>query len=310
MGERIPWEATHITVAEDCTVVLRNAFDNFLLAEEFSWQLRIIEFICHNKVEKIESFAFCNCSDLIRVIMPGVREIEEHVFDGCHALTDVECEKLEIIGVGAFNNCKSLTNINVSSARIVDQDAFCDCEALVELNFGDKLEDISDYAFAGSALERITIPLKGVLSFDALVGCEKLKQIDLVGGRYESIAALYFEHWRNDMYEEINSINQILPDIHGDAKLDDLDEGKAEMIKRWFSQSNYIDYDYGINHDVDKDEVIGGWLDSVFAKIDHYQAEHQRILNEAETTLQLALPRDIAVNNVLSFLKLPAHTFE
>ena len=306
MGERIPWEATHITVAEDCTVVLHNAFDNYLLAEEFSWHLRIIEFICHNKVEKIESFAFCNCSDLIRVIMPGVREIGEHVFDGCHALTDVECDKLEIIGEGAFNNCKSLTSINVSSARIVDQDAFTGCEALVELNFGDKLEEIFDYAFAGSALERITIPFKGVLSYDALSGCEKLKQIDLVGGLHESIAALHLDQWRNDMEEEIDSINHILPDVHGDAKLDDLDEGKAERIKRWFSQS-YIGYDYG---NFDKDEVIGGWLDSVFDKIAHYQAEHQRILDEAETTLQLALPRDIVVNNVLSYLALPAHTFE
>lgn len=34
------------------------------------------------------------------------------------------------------------------------------------------------------------------------------------------------------------------------------------------------------------------------------------MLNEAATTLQLALPDDIVTNNVLSFLELPSYSFE
>ena len=45
-------------------------------------------------------------------------------------------------------------------------------------------------------------------------------------------------------------------------------------------------------------------------KIIDYQTEHDRILEEAATTLQFALPRDIMMTNVLPFLTLPAHTFE
>ena len=49
----------------------------------------------------------------------------------------------------------------------------------------------------------------------------------------------------------------------------------------------------------------------MIGKVIHYQAEHQRLLyEEVATTLQLALPRDIVMNNVLPFLELPSHSFE
>ena len=318
VGEVIPWDATHLTVAEGCTAVLRGACDCWGDPEEDFVLFSIVEVICHDKVETIEENAFRKCPYLRRVIMPGVRDVGEGAFWGCSALTDVECEKLEMVGYYAFNNCKSLRSIDLSSVRIVDAEAFSDCEALLNLNFGDKLERIYDYAFSGcAALERIRIPyLKGCLiDYDTIHGCEKLKHVDLVGGVHETIAALHLDQWRNDMNEEIDSINQILPGIHDDAKLDDLDEGKAEKIKRWFRQ--FLMYVHGDDVEIltikrvrDKNEVIIGWFRSVLDKIAHYQAEHQRILDEAETTLQLALPRDIVVNNVLSFLALPVHTFD
>eukprot|EP00985_Skeletonema_marinoi_P002561 scaffold1057_cov203-Skeletonema_marinoi.AAC.9 len=47
----------------------------------------------------------------------------------------------------------------------------------------------------------------------AAEGCANLKHADLVEGEvHETIAALLLEEWRNDMNEEINSINHILPD--------------------------------------------------------------------------------------------------
>ena len=320
VGERIPWEATHITVAEDCTVVLRGAFDGWGDPDGEELLFSIVEFICHDKVETIEENAFRKCPYLRRVIMPGVRVVGEGAFWGCPELTDVDCDKLEIIGERAFQYCKSLKGINLPSARIVYDEAFSGCKALLNVDLVN-LEAMYWCSFSGcAALERIRIPLKGCLfRYDNFRGCKEWKNVDLVGGVHETIAALHLDQWRNDMNEEIDSINQILPGIHDDAKLDDLDEGKAEKIKRWFRQFLlYVEYDCEINHDADenevivgiKNEVIVGWFRSVLDKIAHYQAEHQRILDEAETTLQLALPRDIVVNNVLSYLALPAHTFE
>ena len=120
---------------------------------------------------------------------------------------------------------------------------------------------------------------------DIFSGCWSLKHVDLVEGAelHETVASLHLEGWRNDMNEEIDSINQILLNTPaGNGYWDP--GGKAEMI--------------------------GGWIGSVLYKIVRYKAEHRRVLDEAATTLQFALPRDILMNNVLSFLALPAYTFE
>jgi|SaaInl74LU_5_DNA_1037368.scaffolds.fasta_scaffold67159_1 hypothetical protein len=48
------------------------------------------------------------------------------------------------------------------------------------------------------------------------------------------------------------------------------------------------------------------WIRSVLRKIIDYKARHQRFVDEAATTLQLALPQDhdIVMRNVLPFLEL------
>ena len=83
------------------------------------------------------------------------------------------------------------------------------------------------------------------------------------------------------MNEEIDSINQILPNAPAG----------------------------GWNDDGEKAIVIRTWIGSVLRKIAHYKAEHQRILDEAADTLEVGLPRDIVMKSVLPFLELPTHTF-
>ena len=68
----------------------------------------------------------------------------------------------------------------------------------------------------------------------------------------------------------------------------------------------------GVGHDDDpgeKTRTLQRWIRSVLRKIIHYQGEHQRLLNDASITLQLALPNEIVMNNVLPFLNLPSYTF-
>jgi len=49
---------------------------------------------------------------------------------------------------------------------------------------------------------------------------------------------------------------------------------------------------------------------SVIDEIIHFSEEHESLLNDAATTLQLALlPEDVVTNNVLPFLELPKYTF-
>jgi hypothetical protein len=233
--------------------------------------------------------------------MPGVRVVEDRAFCGCKALTDVECGKLEIIGLGAFGSCnQSLTSINLPSAKIVKRSAFGWCEVLADVAFGNKLERIEGLAFVRCPfLERITLPLKdNMITHDNIFkGCEHLEHVDLVGGIHETVAALQVEGWRNDINEEIDSINQILPTTPaGDTR----------------SYNTTIQISHGDPDDVgEKAIVIRTWIRSVLRKIIGYKARHRRLLMEAATALELAsLPNDIVIENVLPFLELPSYTFE
>ena len=300
--EFIPEEATHIVV-QGIAVIPAGAFEEHLYIEEV---------ICHDRVEKIELCAFYKCPFLRRVIMPGVKIVETQAFFECEDLTEVECDKLEIIGecafhfcislesinlpsvrtaeAEAFNYCKSLKSIYLPSARIVGEHALWGCEVLTNAKFSNKLERIEESAFNRcTSLERITIPLKdGIIIDDGIFAqCDNFNHVDLLEGElHETIAALHLEDWRNDMNEEINSINRILPN----------------------ARAGYYDFANLIGGE--KGTAVLAWIRSVLRKIIHYQAEHKRLLDQAASTLQFALPQDITSNNVLPFLDLPPHTFE
>ena len=260
----------------------------FVPARAFEGHKYIEEVECHDGVEKIEEHAFDYCPRLKRVIMPGVKVIEYRAFHNCQVLTYIECGKLERIGASAFSHNKSLSSIDLPSIRNVEGWAFACCINLKSVVFGKDLESIRGWGALHDcvSLERITLPSKdGMIIDDSSFSlCGNLNQVDLVGGLHEkTIAALLMEEWKSDMIEEIDSINQILPNTSAGNK------------------------HYGVG---EKAREIRRWIRSVLGKIVRYQAEHDRVLNEAATTLQLALPRDIVMNGVLPFLELPLHTFE
>ena len=279
----IPRNATHVIVAKSEKVIRQSAFEG---------HPNIIEVICHEDVERIEERAFNDCPSLRRVIMPGVKIFERLAFSHCDDLTDIECGKLEIIEELLFCPCNSLVSIDLPSVRIVDNDAFNGCEALMYVKFGSKLERIEENVFEECfSLERITIPLKdGIITTHGIFQlCYDLKHVDLVeGALHETIAALHFEEWRQDMRGEINSINRILPNADVGGEYD----------------YNIDDYSPG-----EKAQAIRTWIRSVIRRIVHYQAEHQRLLDEATAALDLHLPGEIVMNNVITFLELPRHTF-
>eukprot|EP00984_Skeletonema_dohrnii_P010964 scaffold4329_cov76-Skeletonema_dohrnii-CCMP3373.AAC.2 len=280
-GGVVPRHVTRVRIDEFITVIPARAFEG---------QRNITELDCHIGVKIVREFAFNECPSLRRVIMPGVKVVVAGAFWDCKALTYVECGKLEIIRSGAFSRCESLRSIDLPSIEIVHYRAFIDCKALTNVKFGKALEIIEEGAFMNCpSLERITIPLPlkdGMITHDNIFqGCENLKHVDLVGGVHEIIAALLLEDWRNDMSEEIDSINQILPTTPaGNVYSRENVGGKAREVRLW--------------------------IRSVLHKIIQYKAQHQSYLNEAATILQLALPNDIIIKNVLPFLELPSYTFE
>ena len=189
--------------------------------------------------------------------MQGVIEIEQDAFYGCTALSELELDKLEIIGNGAFYACKSLMSINLPSIKKIGRMAFARCYALTDVVFGKDLERIEDSVFwCCTNLRSISIPLKNglIVGDNAFFNCLHLSRVDtVVGGAHKTISSLHLESWRNEMLEEIDRINQTLLNT------------------------------------TDKTRSIREWITRVFSRMEHYKSEHQILLKEAMTLLELAL---------------------
>ena len=181
-------------------------------------------------------------------------------FKSCSALSELECCKLEIIEDGAFAYCKSLESISMPSIRRVGKYAFAHCHALTHVVFGEKMERIEENAFFDcTAMRRITIPLKENLIIDnhAFNHCRNLSRVDTLAGGiiHQTISSFHLESWRDNLQEEIDSINQTLPNIRA----------------------------------TDKTTTIQQWITRVLSRMEYYKSEHQFLLKKAMTLLELAL---------------------
>ena len=85
--------------------------------------------------------------------------------------------------------------------------------------------------------------------------CPSFITLELVGGIHSTVVSLHTESWRNDMMDEINRINQVLPTIYP----------------------------------FEKTAEIRQWMELVIQRLNHYKEEHHKILKEATSLLELAL---------------------
>ncbi len=229
--------------------------------------LSSVEF--HDEIEIIEEEAFKDCYSLRGCIkLLGVKIVKGSAFDDCRALTDVEFgDVLEAIKGGAFFGCSSLRSITMPSVRTIGFQAFACCYELSDVVCGKRLQLIEASAFRTClTLKRIVLPLKDYNIIDAsffgvFQDCPKLARVDLVGGFSNTVESLHMESWRNEVMDEINSINQDQVLLLHDN--DTLPDQKTIEIRQW--------------------------MESVIRRLNHYKAEHHQILKEATTLLELAL---------------------
>jgi hypothetical protein len=258
--QRVPWNVKRVRIAEDVDTIPASTFQHCT---------QLIEVSGHNKIKKIVSWTFNNCPRLSRVSnMTGLIEIERFAFSYCHALSEMEFGKLEIIGNVAFLGCNSLKSINMPSIGMLRPGAFNSCKKLTGAAFGGKLERIEQNVFYGcTALRRIVIPLKDNLTIhnDAFDGCHNLSRVDtLDGGIHKTISSLNLESWRNEMEGEIDRINQTLLNTQA----------------------------------IEKGGAIQQWIARVLNRMEHYKSEHQMLLKEAVTLLELALWKAKLLNDL------------
>eukprot|EP00985_Skeletonema_marinoi_P030811 scaffold34010_cov115-Skeletonema_marinoi.AAC.2 len=233
---------------------------------DYDGDIFLVHVETHDGIRKVGSRAFFNCKLLRSINLKFAVEIGTSAFCRCGNLTDVEFgDKLETIGGSSFSDCISLKRINLPFIITIGAAAFWNCSVLTDVDISERLETIEKLAFFEcDRLERIAIPLKRDLfeidddfvdMYTQFHHCEELVTVDLVGGIHKTVSSLHMESWRSEMEEEINRINQVLPD----------------------TQTR------------DKTDEIRQWMDSVLDKMNHYKAEHCRYVKEAITLLELAL---------------------
>lgn len=133
-------------------------------------------------VVQIGAFAFDNCMNLTKVVIPeGVIAIGESAFEGCMSLKNVEFpESLQSIGAFAFFCCDSLEKVQLYPyVCYIGECAFYECISLKSVNIPSSLTTICDGTFAEcSSLSKITIEntLKSV-GVDAFYNCNNLKEV-------------------------------------------------------------------------------------------------------------------------------------
>eukprot|EP00986_Skeletonema_menzelii_P003677 scaffold1172_cov144-Skeletonema_menzelii.AAC.2 len=248
--QQVPGGVRRARIHRSVKIIPRRVF-------RYRQQLVYVEF--HDDIEIIEKYAFVGCFSLRSVKLLGIKIVRIWAFGHCRGLTDVEFgDKLETIESHAFCDCTFLRNITMPHVRNVGRWAFCYCEQLTDLELPEGLESLEERALSHcTCLRRITMPLKDdmIEDDDVFDGCPQLETVELVGGIHKTVASFHMERWRNEMRDEINRINQILPSTNAAEK--------TEEIKQWMRSGSRL--------------------------LDHYKAEHQTVLKEAATLLELAL---------------------
>ncbi len=204
-GDCVPNDIIHAIVDPSVDTIRRRAFQQCTRLESIAM---------HAGVKIIEHGAFRNCPSLKRVKLSGVRVIEGWAFMDCSSLEDMDFgDQIETIGNAAFIRCKSLRDINLRTGREIGEYAFYDCIQATSVELPGCLERIGKCAFNNCpSLRRIATPFDmlddNVFGFNQ---CDNLSQVDIVGKIQRNVSSLPLERWRNEMNEEINRINRILP---------------------------------------------------------------------------------------------------
>ena len=117
----------------------------------FRGNKKITSVIIPNRIEKIGSRAFSNCTALQTVRISDIHIIAPYAFSGCTSLQDICLPDNTMVSItyGAFKGCSSLKAFNVpKGVRKVSPGAFSKCIRLEEVSLPATLERIREFAFS------------------------------------------------------------------------------------------------------------------------------------------------------------------
>ena len=139
------------------------------------------------RLELLGARTFAGCTALTEVTLPNsLKTIGGSAFLGCTGFTSITLPKnLQEIGPRAFGNCTGLTTIAIPDGVVeIEEYAFENCANLATVTLGEKtsLMSLCRGAFAGTAIESLTLPKKvAILRDGAFSGMSKLESLSIAG---------------------------------------------------------------------------------------------------------------------------------
>lgn len=127
----------------------------------------------------IQETAFDFCTNLTTIDLSNCTFVGENAFSNCAKLSNINLSKCKLLGNGAFNNCTNLTEVDLSSCSSLAENIFRGCSNLKTIKGIENFTTIPAYAFAGTGIETLSLPLCTTIQKAALKKCMQLKSVNL-----------------------------------------------------------------------------------------------------------------------------------
>ncbi len=242
---------------------IKNIADRTFSGLQYLEEVRLLD-----GIEKIGYGAFSSCKRLRRInFPPSLKFIGMLAFAYCSELSELGGPlEVKVIGEEAFRACTSIGNDGIKFGEgldVIGSKAFFGCLELKKIEFpaagNSNNVGIGYGAFHScTSLKSVVTPLNLPLmstNHQIFTGCQHLQKIELVGQVHDTISYLQLQSWRDEINSEIARINSILSKVDNGSKM----------------------------------KSIESWMESLHFDIQHYKLEHNKLMKEAMTLLELAL---------------------
>lgn len=199
----------NVTINEGITIIGESAFSETVIKKlvlpstviavnnnAFAYCGQLEKAVLDERLDSIGCQAFMNTTSLSEISIP---DKVEYIGSKCFSYSGIKNVKLSkndfftVIYDKTFFECVNLKEVILpDNIRQIGSYAFANCKSLQHINL-DNIKLLFDKAFAGTALEKITLTARKIGSW-AFAQCENLKKADLSGiGTKKLDSRLFFE---------------------------------------------------------------------------------------------------------------------
>lgn len=130
-------------------------------------------------LSSIQGNAFWSCTNLTTIDLSNCTFVGEKAFSNCAKLSNINLSKCKLLGNSAFYNCTNLTEVDLSSCSSLAESVFMGCSNLKTIKGIENFTTIPAYAFEGTGIETLSLPLCTTIQNAAFKKCMQLKSVNL-----------------------------------------------------------------------------------------------------------------------------------